>query len=74
MDDILVYGHDLDEHDACLTAVIRRIDASGLKLNPNKCVLRQSEQATFDTSSLRMVSSQTQLGSKRYSNCPRQTT
>ena len=47
MDDILVYGHDLEEHDACLTAVIRRIDASGLKLNPNKCVLRQSERRYF---------------------------
>ena len=47
MDDILVHGHDLEEHDACLTAVIRRIDASGLKLNPNKFVLRQSELRYF---------------------------
>ena len=47
MDDILVHGRDLEEHDACLTAVIRRIDASGLKLNPNKCVLRQSELRYF---------------------------
>ena len=39
MDDILVHGRDLVEHDACLTAAIRRIDASGLKLNPNKCAL-----------------------------------
>ena len=51
MDDILVHGRDLDEHDACLTAVIRRIDASiiaGLKLNPSKCVLRQSEPRRSD--------------------------
>ena len=46
-DDILVDGRDLEEHDACLTAVIRRIDASGLKLNPSKCVLRQSELHYF---------------------------
>ena len=47
MDDILVHGRDLEEHDACLTAVIRRIDASGLKLNPSKCILRQSELRYF---------------------------
>ena len=47
MDDILVYGRDLEEHDACLTAVMRRIDGSGLKLNPSKCVVRQSELRYF---------------------------
>ena len=47
MEDILVHGRDLEEHDACLTAVIRIIDASGLKLNPSKCVLRQSELRYF---------------------------
>ena len=47
MDDILVHGRDLEEHDAYLTAVIRRIDASGLKLNPSKCILRQSELRYF---------------------------
>ena len=47
MDDILVHGRDLEEHDACLKAVIRIIDASGLKLNPSECVLRQSELRYF---------------------------
>ena len=45
MDDILIHGLDLEEHDACLMAVIRRIDASGFNLNPSKCVLRETERA-----------------------------
>ena len=73
-DDILVHGRDLEEHDACLTAVIRRIDASRLKLNPSKCELRQSELRYFGHIITENSAKPDQLGSKRYSNCPRQTT
>ena len=74
MDDILVHGRDLEEHDACLTAVIRRIDASGLKLNPASVYCDRASYATLATSSPRTGSSQIQLGSKRSLNCPRRTT
>ena len=47
MDDILVHGHSIEEHDARLDAVIRIINDSGLKLNPRKCVFRQTELTYF---------------------------
>ena len=39
MDDILVHGRDLEKHDACLTAMIRRIDASGLSSTQHVCTV-----------------------------------
>ena len=41
MDDIMCFG-DEESHDARLKAVMERIEASGLKLNKSKCVIRQS--------------------------------
>ena len=43
MDDILVYGENMDAHDKNLKAVISRLNDVGLMLNPDKCVYRQSE-------------------------------
>ena len=47
MDDILVHGRSIEEHDGRLDAVIRIINDSGLKLNPRKCVFRQTELTYF---------------------------
>uniref|UniRef100_A0AAR2LI10 ribonuclease H n=1 Tax=Pygocentrus nattereri TaxID=42514 RepID=A0AAR2LI10_PYGNA len=43
MDDILVYGATMQEHDARLDKVLSRIESTGLKLNKEKCSLRQSQ-------------------------------
>ena len=43
MDDILVYGRDVEEHDRRLDAVMRIVQSSGLKLNRSKCLFRQTE-------------------------------
>ena len=43
MDDILVYGREMEEHDHCLDAVMRIVQSSGLKLNRSKCLFRQTE-------------------------------
>uniref|UniRef100_A0A8C7X6F1 ribonuclease H n=1 Tax=Oryzias sinensis TaxID=183150 RepID=A0A8C7X6F1_9TELE len=43
MDDILVHGATMEEHDARLERVLRRIDSAGLKLNKEKCSLRQNQ-------------------------------
>ena len=42
MDDVLVYGKDNQEHDSCLTAVLKRIKATGITLNPIKCEFSRS--------------------------------
>ena len=47
MDDTIVYGKTLEEHDRNLEAVLTRIEESGLKLNKQKCHLRQSEVKFF---------------------------
>ena len=47
MDDILVHGRNIEGHDARLDAVIRIINDSGLKLDPRKCVFRQTELTYF---------------------------
>ncbi len=43
MDDILVYGDSMEQHDAQLEKVMQRIDQAGLKLNKEKCSFRQSQ-------------------------------
>ncbi len=43
VDDILVTGRDLEEHDKNLKAVLDRAREVGLRLNPNKCKFRQSQ-------------------------------
>ena len=41
MDDVLVFGKDQPEHDARLTAVLKRIESAGATLNPEKCEFSQ---------------------------------
>ncbi len=43
MDDILVYGDSMEQHDARLEKVMQRIEQAGLKLNKEKCSFRQSQ-------------------------------
>ncbi|XP_039610078.1 uncharacterized protein K02A2.6-like [Polypterus senegalus] len=43
MDDILVYGDTMEQHDKRLTNVLKRIESAGLKLNHEKCLLRQHQ-------------------------------
>ena len=47
MDDTIVYGCDMEEHDKRLEAVLERIESSGLKLNRSKCHMRQKEVKYF---------------------------
>ncbi|XP_056444336.1 uncharacterized protein K02A2.6-like [Gadus chalcogrammus] len=43
MDDILVYGTTQEQHDGRLEKVMQRIVTAGLKLNREKCSIRQSQ-------------------------------
>ena len=43
MDDVLVFGRDMKEHDERLTAALNRIKAAGATLNPSKCQFRKSQ-------------------------------
>ena len=43
VDDLLVYGKDLAEHDANLTKVHNRAREVNLKLNKIKCKFRQTQ-------------------------------
>ena len=43
IDDILVSGSDMDEHDNRLRQVVERLDKAKLKLNWSKCQLRQDK-------------------------------
>ena len=47
IDDILIYGKTMQEHDARLNRVMERIKLSGLKLNREKCEFRKSEIQYF---------------------------
>ena len=47
MDDILVHGRSLEEHDIRLKEVLRTIEASGLKLNKDKCQFRKTQVSYF---------------------------
>lgn len=47
VDDILVYGRDMKDHDKNLSAVMQKIQSSGLKLNREKCMFRQGEVEYF---------------------------
>ena len=46
MDDILIFGRDTAEHNSRVTAVLKRIEAAGVTLNPEKCELAKP-QVTF---------------------------
>ena len=43
MDDVLVYGATVNEHDQRLEKAMQRIETAGLKLNREKCSIRQSQ-------------------------------
>lgn len=43
MDDILVYGNTAEQHEQRLQSALRTIENAGLKLNNEKCLLRQSQ-------------------------------
>lgn len=43
MDDVLVYGATVSEHDQRLEKAMQRIETAGLKLNREKCSIRQSQ-------------------------------
>ncbi|KAK3709526.1 hypothetical protein QZH41_006764 [Actinostola sp. cb2023] len=42
-DDIVVFGQNEEEHDANMHGMLERCKATGLKLNPDKCHIRQDE-------------------------------
>ena len=46
-DDIIVWGTTKEEHDARLRNVLTQIRASGLKLNPHKCVFGSTQYASW---------------------------
>ena len=43
MDDIIIWGSSVEEHDECLETVLRRLTKIGLRMNFDKCVFRQNE-------------------------------
>ena len=43
MDDILMYGSSLEEHNECLNAVLKRLSAAGITLNADKCQFHQTK-------------------------------
>jgi hypothetical protein len=47
MDDTIVYGRTMEEHDRHLEAVLERIERSGLKLNKSECHLREKQVKFF---------------------------
>jgi len=42
-DDIVVFGQNEEEHDANMHGMLERCKTTGLKLNPDKCHIRQDE-------------------------------
>ena len=47
MDDILVHGKTLEEHDSRLEAALERVRKSGMKLNRKKCQIRKKQLTYF---------------------------
>lgn len=43
LDDVIVSGKIFEEHDKNLKAALQRLEAAGLKLNFDKCHIRQTE-------------------------------
>ena len=43
IDDILVHGRTVEEHDKCLVGVLHRLEQAGLTLNQEKCRFSQSQ-------------------------------
>ena len=59
IDDILVFGLTGDEHDSSFLAVLERIKAAGITLNPDKCQFSQPSHS-WDMSSIVRIFHQTQ--------------
>jgi hypothetical protein len=47
VDDILVYGSSVEEHDANLRAMLQRSQDRGIRLNPDKCTIRVTSVPFF---------------------------
>ena len=43
MDDVLVFSRDQEEHNKRLKAVLRRIQSTGVTLNPSKCEFSKTQ-------------------------------
>lgn len=43
MDDILVYGTSMEQHDARLERVLQRIESAGFMFNKEKCSFKKSQ-------------------------------
>ena len=47
MDDILIYGKDMNDHNKHLQAVLERIETTGLKLIKDKCLFSKDRSEYF---------------------------
>lgn len=47
VDNFLVYGRTIEEHDANLTRVLERAREKGIRFNPDKCVIGSQEVKYF---------------------------
>lgn len=43
LDDILIFGETIEEHDNNLAAVLERLEEHGVEINKSKCVIRSQE-------------------------------
>lgn len=43
MDDIIIHGRDMAEHDQRLQSVMEQLQSAGLRLNTGKCRMRQEK-------------------------------
>ena len=43
LDDILIYGKNIEEHNEILSEVFKRIKEAGLMINPEKCIFNKKE-------------------------------
>ena len=49
MDDMLIYGEDVQTHDARLKEVLKTVEEAGIKLNKDKCHFQQSQVKYFES-------------------------
>ena len=43
MDDVLIMGNDIEEHDNNLNELLNRIEEAGMTLNKDKCKLKKKK-------------------------------
>jgi len=63
-DDIVVFGKTSEEHDRNMHGILRRCQDTGLKLNPDKCFVKQEKSDFMVASVAKMESSQIQTKSQ----------